>query len=73
MGHENVVMISTVACYVLATELWLPETFVIILLVRVVSEIHVILWLEWKIHKFTSWCTNYEARVRLMRHTNTML
>ena len=72
MGHENVV-ISTVTCGVLATELWLPETFVITLFVKVVSEIQVILWLEWKIHKFTPCCTNYEACVGFMRHTNTML
>ena len=46
-------VISTVTCYVLATELWLPETFVITLFVKVVLEMQVILWLEWKIHKFT--------------------
>ena len=40
-------VISTVTCYVLTTELWLPETFVITLFVKVVSElIQVILWLE---------------------------
>ena len=31
---------------ILATELWLPETFVITLCVKVVSQIQVILWLE---------------------------
>ena len=40
---------------------------------KVVSEIQVILWLKWKIHKFTPWCANYEACVGFMRHTNTML
>ena len=59
--------------YLLATELWLPETFVIALFVKEVSEIQVILWHEWKIHKFTPCLTNYDACVEFMRHTNTML
>ena len=54
--------------FALTTELWLPETSVITLFVKVVSEIQVILWLEWKIHKFTPYCTNYEACVGFMRH-----
>ena len=66
-------MISIVTCYVVATELWLLETIVITLFVKVVSEIQVILWLEWKPHKYTPCYTNYEARVGFMRHTNTML
>ena len=53
--------IYQVTCYALKNELWLPETFVITLFVKVVSEIQVILWLEWKPHKFTPCCTNYEA------------
>ena len=65
--------LSTETCYTLTTELWLPETFVITLFVRVVSEIQVILWFEWKPHKFISCCTNYEAYEGFMRHTNTML
>ena len=66
-------MISMVVYHVLATELWLSETFVITLFVKGVSEIQVILWLEWKIHKFPPCCTNYEACVGFMRHTNTVL
>ena len=30
-GHENICDLYTVTCYELATELWLPETFVITL------------------------------------------
>ena len=72
MGHEKVTyVISTVTCYALTNELWLLETFVITLFVKV--EIQVISWFEWKIHKFTPYCTNYEACVGFMRHTNTML
>ena len=41
-------MISAVTCYALTTELWLPKTFDITLFVKVVSEIQVMLWLEWK-------------------------
>ena len=66
-------MISTVSCYVLITELWLPETFVIALFVKVVSAMQVILWLKWKPHKFTPCCTNYETCVGFMRHVNTTL
>ena len=44
------------------------EIFVITLLEKALSEIHVILWLELKIHKFTPCCTNVEACVGFMRH-----
>ena len=64
-------MISTVTCYALTTELWLPETFVIILFVKVDLEIQVILWLEWKPHKFTSCCTNYEICEGFLRYVNS--
>ena len=63
-------MISTVTFHALTTELWLPGTFVITLFVKVASEIQVILWLEWKPHRFTHCCTNYEACVGFMRHSN---
>ena len=63
MGHVSVKhVVSTVTC--LPTELCLAETFV-----KVVSEIQVILWLEWKPHKLTPCCTNYEARVGCKYHT----
>ena len=40
MGHVKVTyVISTVTCYALTTELWLPATFVITLFVKVVSEL----------------------------------
>ena len=38
MGHVvKWYVISTVTCYALTTELWLPETFVITLFVKIVS------------------------------------
>ena len=65
-----------IKCHVISTVImqlnfgqWLPATFVITLFVKVVSEIQVILWLEWKIHKFTPCCTNYEECVGFMRQT----
>ena len=62
MGHVSVMhVISTVTYYALTSELWLPETFVITLSVKVVPEMQLILLLEWKSHKFTPCCTNYEA------------
>ena len=45
----------------LTTKVWLPETSVITLFVKGFLEIQVILWLEWKPHKFTPCCINYEA------------
>ena len=55
-------MISTVTCYVVATEPWLLETFVITQFVKAVSEMQVILWLEWKLHKFTPCYQGGETR-----------
>ena len=66
-------VISTVTYYALTSELWLPETFVITLSVKVVPEMQLILLLEWKSHKFTPCCTNYEVCVGFMRHVNTTL
>ena len=55
MGHVSVM------CYALTIEVWLPETCIIALFLKVVSEMEVILWPEWKPHKFTPCCTNYEV------------
>ena len=75
MGHVNVTLhvISTVTCYALTTELWLTETIIISLLVKVVSVMQVILWLKWKPHKFTPCHANYEACVGYMRYINATL
>ena len=40
-----------------------PVTFVNILFVTVVSEMQVILLLEWELLKFTACCTSYKASV----------
>ena len=64
----------SITCYALTDKLWLLETFVITLFMKVVSEIQVILWLVWKIHSSPPAVPfMYEACVGFMRHTNTML
>ena len=56
--------------YSLTTELWLPETFVITLLVKVVLEIQAIHELSGSFsYKFTPCCTNYEVCMRCKYHT----
>ena len=61
------------AHYALTCELWLPEIFIITLLLKRVSAMQVILWMKWKSHKFAPWYVYYEACVEFMRHVNTTL
>ena len=46
MGYVKCYVISTVTCYAMATELWLPETFMITLFVKVVATSHLMAWVE---------------------------
>ena len=59
MGHmHKCYVISTVTYYALTIELYLLETFVFILLVKVVSEMQFILWFEYKPYNLTPSSTN---------------